>query len=287
MVADKQDFTEKNLPINRGEEIKGLLKYRKKTLFSLGLLIIPFELPLLFWIIFSRYYLYSIVPTSEQAFMFTVTRDYPLIIFAFLFGFGLAGFFYCIRRLLFGETVKISFHFFKGLKESGFEFALFLSLSTILFMIFDILYVYQKACYSEGTLPFVGSILVVVLLVISSFIIVFAIPYILSSASLYVVSFNRAIKDGFKAAFKNLENNFLMTLFAILPWLLLIFEERMISMIINLIAISLILIFNVIITLILSSKAYDSYDQAVNKVNYPKYYRLGLRKEENNEVRTK
>jgi len=281
-MSKDQDFTNKDLPQSRLEEIARLLKYRKKTIILLSLLLLPFILPFFFWLIYSRYYLYPTLPNSSQAFLYIVLRDYPLIFLSFLMGSGLSGLFYSLKRLLFRETVRLPYHFFKGIKNTGFEGGLFLSIYSILFIILDVIQMFSRALFQENKLRIFGLIIILILLLAIAIILLMSLPFIFSSISIYVVSFSQALRDGFSSEFRGLGYNLLLFIIFFFPSFFILSDTGIASQIINLVGASLLTLgFLTIESFVFLGRALEIFDKNINKSVYPELYRLGLREEKN------
>lgn len=272
-----KDFTKEDLPKTRFERIRMIFKYRKRTVILLLLLLFPFIAPSLVWHVYSRCYLYNEIPEPAQSFLYAVLRDYPQLFLTFLAGVGLSGAFYVARRMMFSQPLKLTYHFFKGIKQSGFEFGLFMSIYTLFLMIIDIFYSLSFVSYHAGKMNIFILIPLCLLFFAIVFILIASLPFVLSSASLYVVSIPKAFKDGFSSLFASMKKNFFKITLLISPLFLLIPEFTVITIYTSYIgAISLALFYVLFMVFMISSLAYVEFDESINKINYPEFYRAGL-----------
>ena len=270
-MKDK-DFLYSDLPKNRKDVIKYLIKNRMGSIMLILLLSIPFIAPFYFWLIFSRYFYMNINETGPIN--FCLMNAFPNLFLVFLYGIGLSGIFYSIRRLIFSETLRIPYHFFKGIKQSGFEFGLFVTLSYIIYASFDLI---DKVIYFSNSPIYY---LITIIFLIFDFFLFYILFYVLSSASLYVVSFIQAIKDAFNNCFKNIKKNIFYYIISFFPLILIYFYHDNAFLIVNILGLSLLMISNVFGTLINLSNAYDLFDESINNKTYPNYYKKGLYKDE-------
>ncbi len=270
---NNKDFLYSDLPKKRSEVVKYLLKNRKGSLIKILLLSIPFSLPLFFYLIYSRYFYMSL--EESGVLNYCLLNAFPGLFLTFLYGAGLSGIFYSIRRLIFGETIRIPYHFFKGIKQSGFEFGLFTTLFYIIYVLLDIIdktvFMYANSLYPIVTL-------LILLIDILLFYILF---YVLSSASLYVVSFIQAFKDAFNNAFRNFKNNIINFIIGFHPLIFVYFYSNSLFLYLNIIGFIIMLFpFNILGPLFNLPVAYTLFDETINKDEYPNYYKKGLYRDE-------
>ena len=268
-----KDFEYKDLPKRRKEVVFYLLKNRRSSLLGILLLSILFSIPFYFWLIYSRYFFMNM--SDYHPVNFVLMNAFPGLFLSFLYGVGLSGIFYSLRRLLFMDTLRLPYHFFKGIKESGFEFGLFVSIFYIFYTAFD--------CVDKLTYTYIPSIYVFITIIIAiiDILLFFMLFFVLSSASLYIVSFRQAFKDAFKNAFKGFYKNIIQYIFGFFPLIFLYFYINPLFLYINLIGVLfMVLVYNVLGPLFNLPIAYDLFDESINKVSYPKYYKKGLYKDE-------
>lgn len=273
----EKDFLKEDLPKERKDTVKYLIKYRINTLFRALLFLMPFALPFFGWTIFSRYYFEKFIELSDNIFLSVCIRNFPNFFFIFLYGAGFAGIYYIVRRLLFSETVRVSYHFFKGVKDSGFEFGLFSLIIYLIYTLSDILVETMRSLYLAQSIPYFTYFLINALCFIVIGFLYFILSYIFASSSLYVASFNTVIKDAFKNGFKDFFKNLGIFLISFFPLIFLYPYQNSLYMYVNLAGmIILLLSFNVIGPLISLSRIFTQFDETINKISYPNYYKRGL-----------
>lgn len=274
----KEDYLKKDLPKNRKEDIVYILKYRKNVLFQIILFSLPFTIPFFAYLIFSRYFIEGYINLPTDVFLNSIIRNFPNLFFVFLLGAGLSGVFYTLRKLIFMEPVKVSYHFFKGIKDSGFEFGLFCFIYFVIYLLFDILKKYILVFKNSNVILY---LLINIIIILILMFLLYILIYILASSSLYIVSFNAAIKDAFKNGFMSFFKSFSIFILLFSPYILLYLSNISYSSIMNLSG-TILICFTVTVlsTMVVLSDAYDKFDININKVSYPELYKKGLYVEE-------
>lgn len=133
------DFTPSQLPTTRWGLFRDVFKNRLFELFKLSLWGDLFLLPLVFFLFVNylntrAYNIYipydanigigypveldAALRGQQYAFMSEIQKYLVLIPLIMLFCLGLSGSFYVVRRLIWGEDVSVTRHFFKGIKDN-------------------------------------------------------------------------------------------------------------------------------------------------------------------------
>lgn len=267
----EKDFLYQDLPKNRKEGVIRLLKYRRSLILGILLLLIPFTVPLYVWLMISRYVL-VISEIQNNIYLFLIIWI-PNLLLGFLYAAGLSGALYLIRRALFMQPINFKHHFFKGIKDSGFEFGFnSLFLMTIISLIDMLVVVSSGTVYYWLTLCIAMIAFILVIMIYS---------FIFASSSLYIVSLWRALLDGLTYTFKGFWKNIKAICIWIIPFVLLVPNNGNISLILNTVGLLYLAIggFTISISFI-SARTYEVFDTAINKIEYPKYYMAGLYSEE-------
>lgn len=120
----KKDFNESNMPHNRIEVFKDIVFNRSSTLFSLGLMILLFSIPLILALLFSNMALSSL-DLSEYSdekyneFLLLInTKNLFSLIGIMVLSLGLSGAYKIIRMLIWQEGIFFINDFFKGIKQN-------------------------------------------------------------------------------------------------------------------------------------------------------------------------
>jgi len=273
----EKDFTYNDLFKSRREISKYVLKNRIFTIFNILLFLLPFLLPLLGWTIYSRYYFMDKLNSDNNLFLYIALNNFPGLFLSFLYGAGLSGVFYTFRRLLYNKTIKISYHFIKGIKESGFEFGLFTSITYIIYTLVDLFEKKMYFLYLKESISQFSFAILFILSILFLFFILYMFTHVLSSASMYVVSFIQAFKDAFNNMFKNFFKRFLIFSLANIPLIFMFIYINESYMILNILSmISFIVLTNAILLFYNLALIYDLFDININKLSYPEYYHDGI-----------
>ena len=133
--ANKNDFTEENLPHNRKEQLLDIIKVRYRTLLNIGLILFIFLIPYMFSTLAKTLYEISIYEQYEPEEAIQLIRTNALIfgginiICLVIFAIGLSGVMKIVKRLCFYDPVFFKEDFKAGIKDnSGFMIGLFIIL---------------------------------------------------------------------------------------------------------------------------------------------------------------
>jgi len=271
----KMDFTAKELPHTRRAIFLDLLKNQKRQMVSLSMLLFVFLLPLVVDILIFNMFIIG-VPTTETGYASTVfSLIFYMMIIAIpcsMIGFiGLSGLAQVSKQIAWQNAVLTGPEFFVGIKKNWKHALLFgfiwgVSLFLLVVGIFFMLRTQQA---SEA--PWVESIgigLCVVQFVVLSIICVYALTY----DCFYTNNAWQVFRNSFiffvAKFFKNL------LLFVLTTGLVvgLMFVD-FIAQIVIIIVIAILSSFMMIAWTLLSHEAFDQY---INRLNYPEYYKKGL-----------
>ena len=224
------DFTERDLPSTRWKQFKFVLKTRFGIIFRANLLSALFFLPFMVFEIVVGSYVADFVKdmTVQQRFSHLINltllqyaSEIPLIIFGFA---GLAGLFYLLRRVCWGQSVKILADFGKGLKQSWLQFALLGLVTAVINLSAHYIINFAILTLSGGNavLWSLAIALTAVFVVIWCVALMFA----LCQSSLYRLSFFRLVLNSYILTFKRLFRSLLfcacslapLLIFAFMPW---------------------------------------------------------------------
>lgn len=269
-VATK-DFNEANMPHNRKEVFKDIVVNRSSTLFSVGLLILLFAIPLIIIVIFSnlaisKFDLSNLNNNEElyNSFLLTLnTNNLLIIIGLIILSLGLAGAYKIIRLLIFQEGFFFYSDFFNGIKSNWKGFSLTFSIIGLINFVTQ--YLFYNVNINEY--PFIACIVVIA----------FFMPcviFILGQTTLYNLSYTNKLKNSFLIAWKNFYTSIpvllLNTLFIVIPLLIGNLLAYIISLIIIPLFIApLMILFNTLYTDTL-------FDKYINKDNFKEIYDKGI-----------
>lgn len=226
----EKDLTESDLPSTRWGQFKFVFKTRFGILFRLNLLAAAFFLPfMIFDVVVGSYvadFVRDMTPQQHFSHLINLTllqyaSEIPLLVFGFT---GLSGLFYAVRRLCWGQSVKITSDFGKGIKQSWLQFALLGLVSGIINLLAHYIINFAVLTLSDGN-AILWS-LAITLTVVFVMVWCVALMYALCQASLYRLSFFRLILNSVIFTFKRLFRGLLfcfcsvapMLIFACMPW---------------------------------------------------------------------
>lgn len=225
-----KDFTEDDLPSTRFKQFKFVFRTRFGIIFRANLLAALFCLPLLTWSLIASGYVadytaeLSVTEYASELIYLSLLQygtEIPLMMLAFC---GLAGIFYVVRRLCWGQSVKIISDFGKGLKDSWKQFLL-LGLITGTVNL-AVRYIVNFSLLSMSASNVFLCSLALGAAVVFALIFFLILMFALCQSSLYTLSFLRLLKNSAVLAFKRLFRGLgilLLSLapvyiFALLPW---------------------------------------------------------------------
>lgn len=267
----RKDFSEANMPHNRKEVFKDLLINRTSTLFSLGLMMLLFALPLIAAIIFSNLSISSFDLTDIEnnqelynKFLLNLNSNNLLILIGLIIlSFGCAGTYKIIRLLIWQEGIFFYSDFFKGIKSNWKGFSLTF---TIIGMInFVSQYLFYNVNINEY--PFVACVIVIA----------FFLPcvlFILGQTTIYNMPYLHKLKNSFLLSWRNWYTSIpvvlLNSLFVIIPLLISnVLAYIILIIVIPLIIAPLLVLFNTLYT----DTIFDKY---INKDNFKEIYDKGI-----------
>lgn len=269
--VSRKDFTEANMPHNRKEVFKDLLINRTSTLFSLGLMMFLFSLPLIAAIIFSNLSISSFDLTNLENnkelyndFLRNLNTNNLLVLIGLvIISFGISGTYKIIRLLIWQEGIFFYSDFFNGIKSNWKGFAL------TFFIIGIINFVSQYLFYNVNIneYPFVACVIVIA----------FFLPcvlFILGQTTIYNMPYLHKLKNSFLLSWRNWYTSIpvvlLNTLFIILPLLIKnVLAYIILIIVIPIIIAPLLILFNTLYT----DTIFDKY---INKDNFKEIYDKGI-----------
>lgn len=215
------DFSSADLPKNRLQQFVFVLKTRFGILFKANLLSALFFLPLLSWDLICGWYVGKFtegMDTQQQlAYLFNLTLlrfGTDAVLFA-IAAVGLAGLFYVVRRLCWGQSVKLFDDFGRGIKTAWKQFALVGFLSGCVVALLR--YFADFAVFTmTASNSFVWTV-AVILCVTATAIVVQTAMFAFAQASLYNVSATKLLLNSLILTFKRLFSSLGVIAATVLP----------------------------------------------------------------------
>lgn len=278
-VKDK-DFTVNDLPANRFQLFRFLMRNKLRQLYCNHLLSALFFIPLLAWAVLCISYTDLTFGDGTALEQLTRLPYYTAVVYGtaiplwMLAFWGLSGGMFVTRKLCWGEPVVLRKYFKKGMKQSGGQFVFIGFITGILWLIVAFsskwlaLYAMQ---YGASILTSVGMGCLVIVALVLTGVTMFA----LSMASLYNVSLGRLYINSFKLYFATfLKSSGIVILSVLLPLVLLLVP----LVLTQLIAYCLFVVVQIgWMMLLFTLCSHSAFDKFINSKDYPDFYGKGLR----------
>ncbi len=272
------DFTRAMLPKTRKRQLIFLLKTKWVKLYWTHLFTALWFLPLMLWNYFSINYTNSVFgKTAEESlaelpeYCLTVYGTaVPLWALAFL---GLAGGLYVIRRMAWGENVRVGHDFMRGIRQSGLQLALVGAAFAALYGI-STFAGYWMSFYQAIEGANIGLIIAQISSIIITLVLGGVTVYTVNVVNLYNVTYIQAWVAGFKLFFATLLTSSAVIGLSVAPMLVPIALGSFLSLVIGYFVIlvgglGLAMLLWVMLCL-------ATCDKYINKKDYPKNYLRGL-----------
>lgn len=270
-----KDFTDDDLPKNRFQALKFVIKNEYIKFLKTCILTAVFFLPLLIFAIYSGANVLNALsmdfkPNDVLGMVaFNLMIDVPLIMLAFI---GLAGGIYVARQLVWDEPVSVWRDFKKGIVY-GFKQYLLISLLLGVVLYFGGYYSYAFIFGSTSSLMKVTCVVLLLLLQTLSVIVTM---YACCLSSLYNMKTLDVFKAAFIYSFKKLPKNFLIFMATVVSCLVLIFIPVAVVQYVGVFFICCFgLTYLECVWVLYTNSVFDKY---INAEYYPDFVRKGLYK---------
>lgn len=261
-----RDFNESNMPHNRIEVFKDIMLNRSNTLFSVGLLLLVFAIPLIIAVIFSSQAIGSFNEYTEenyQQLLLTLnTNNLLVMIGIMILSIGLAGSYKIIRMLIWQEGIFFMHDFFKGIKENIKNFLLtgfFIGLLNLVTQ-----YLYFNVSVSEYAI--MACIIVIAFFMPS-------VLFILGQSIIYKLPYGQLFKNAILLAWRNFYTSvpvlILNAAIVIIPNFLQNLGYILYILLTPIFIAPLLIMFNMLYTDTL-------FDKYINKTNFKEIYDKGI-----------
>lgn len=271
----KTDFGENDLPNTRRKQFPDIFKNEWRTLLLSGLWILIFALPVLGLYVFGYIYRYSLgtMEDSQNAIrLFNMVYYAAMILCYAILCVGVSGISMIMKNLVYGRGILYRSDFLLGIKQNYGQLVVIF----IFYGLLDLLYGFlaNYIFYQGDTMSVIGLGIYKGIFV---FIIIPILLFSMSQSTTYKMNIFITLKNGFVFYFKSLGWCLLFALLFLIP-LGISFIPNIIIRVVILVPVLLLIcpIYWLIWRLFTVSK----FDIIINKENYPEIYRLGLRKEE-------
>ena len=274
---NETDFNASLLPKSRKEQFKYILKNNWIKLFTMNMVMFLFFIPVIIYYFMSTQNYKALIQDMKveeivaSLFAMNLFR-YLIVSLLMMIGFmGLAGGSFVIRKMVFDEVVNVQSDFIKGIKNSYKQFMIFGFLFGMMIYVLD--NSFQYVFLTTNILPF-AKVLLLMTITLVFIVLTIAFMYMLNLSNLYVMKTSNIITSSMLLVFKKLFINIGICLIAFIPifvWLVIP------DFLINLITISLLFVFGFsYILLLFVLLSMNSFDEYINKKQYPEFVRKGL-----------
>lgn len=274
----ESDLLVQDLPTTRLKLFKSLITTRFGLIFKANLLAALFWLPFIAWMFISAGYVQNVVQdfTAGEYFshlIYLTLLQYGTLIPLYMLAFvGLAGIFYVVRRICWGQTVRIVSDFGKGIKDSWKQFLGLGLITGIINMLLQ--YVGNAALLLITESNSFACGLVVGLTAVIAIIYCVMLMFAFTQSSLYNLSFFTLIKNSVILTFKRLWRSLLICFLSLLPILIFICMPWVFLQIIG--ACVAIVIGIGFMALTQTVYCHGVFDDFINKKDYPDFVGIGL-----------
>lgn len=263
---ENKDFNISNMPHNRIEVFKDILLNRSSTLFSVGIMLLIFAIPLIAIVFFSLQTLANFKEYSEETYqqlLLTLNTNNLLIMVGLMFfSIGLAGAYKIVRMLIWQEGIFFMHDFFKGVKENLKNFLLtgfFIGLLNLVTQ-----YLYFNVSVSEYAI--MACIIVIAFFLPS-------VLFILGQSIIYKLPYIQMLKNAILLAWRNFYTSIPVLLlnvaFIVVPFFIENIAYLVYILLIPILIAPLLIMFNMLYTDTL-------FDKFINKDNFKEIYDKGI-----------
>lgn len=277
--GNAEDFDSNKLPSNRARQLFVIFRTRFNALLITNLLCGLFWLPLLAWDLYSGWAVSEFVQGLETAehfshlinlSLFQYGIDSLLLAVAFI---GLSGAFYVIRRLFWGQPVKPSADFFKGVRDSWKQFAL-IGFVVGLIVLFLQYFASTALLTMNNENSFFWTVSIC-LCCVASLLLLCITAMACAQSSLYNVKFGKLVGNSAILTFKKLLTSLCVCIISILPFVVCWYLPWIIAkLVVACVVLTVGIYYAVSVQTAFCLSVFDKY---INKTDYPDFVNLGLR----------
>lgn len=275
----EKDFTIDDLPETRIKLFKFVLRTRLGVIMRLSLLASLFVVPLAAWDVFCVGYISTMtfgmtaIEQLSRLLPLSLLRygtEVPLIAIGCV---GLAGLLYCVRRICWGQSIKIFADFGKGIKQSWTQFvALGVLTGVVNATINYIMRFCLIAMNNDNSLALSVALAFAAVFGIMWFI---AMMFAFCQSSLYETTFFRLLLNSVVLTYKRLFSSFSFCVLSVLPIAVFAVMPLVYVRIIGFAIFAL--FFFGFATTVQTVYCHGVFDEYINKYSYPDFVRMGMR----------
>lgn len=274
----EDDLTVADLPANRPQQFKFVMRTRFGMIFRETMLCSLFWLPLLVWSLVSSLYFQRYVASLSVDEYFSRLINLSLLQFGveipmFMIAFvGLAGLFYTVKRICWGQSLRVVADFGAGIKNNWLHFLILGTLGGVLNLVMR--YLITALFLMTAAMEALLWGLAITALILLAIVLAVVFMYACCMITLYRTSFMVLLKNCFILCFKKLWSSIginvlslsLVLPFAIMPW----FIAKIIG-----IALAIVISIGFAAT-VQTVFCHGVFDKYINAKSYPDYMNIGL-----------
>lgn len=267
------DYDLSSLPATRKEAFKDVYKHNFRTIFSCGVMLLLFSLPLIIFLIVMNVARLGITPDkySPESFdavllVWDLILNVGVTILLYIVIIGVGGVLRIIRQLVWQEGINFKHDFLTGIKENIKYFSLFYLFGALLYLITYVVYTFL--------LNFIFGLSLIFLFIVI-FIPLFC--WVLLTINVYQTNLGNYFKNGLFFYTKTIGWSLLFILFIIWPFFMVFLPGGGYLFLIKFPVLILMLLFYYPLLIIVATLySFSKYDFYINKDNYPEIYQKGL-----------
>ena len=261
-----------NLPNTRKHLLGIILKEHFFDVVICSVYVFVFAFPLLFWLIYIGFTDFVNI-TSENYLMNSLIINLPIMVGIIIFGFGIGGSLYYMKKLCFQEGSNVHQDFFKGIAKTFKQSLLSFFVIGLTYFLLNV--ARNMLVFGTDLNEYIKAILTGLMYVVLLIVIIFN-SFIMTQSILYTATQAQLIMNAFRFFIGKFLLNIPIFLMMLLPFLIYEFVPFVIAHLI-VIGISAIWHFG-FNSLIFTLYSHHIFDLSINK-NYPEIYRKGLKSE--------
>ena len=270
---DNIDYELSSLPTTRKEAFKDVYKHNFKTIFSSGVVLLLFSLPLFIFLIVMSFARLGITPEkyseeilSSVLLVWDLILNAGVVLLLYLIFIALMGVMRIIKLLVWQEGINFKHDFSEGIKENFKHFSLVYLFIGLIYLVTYSVYIFL--------LNFVFGLALLLLFIIIFVPVLF---WSMMTINVYKTTLSNYLKNAVFFYTKTVGWSLLFTLFVIWPFFLVFLPISGYVFLVKYPILLLMMVFYYPFLLVVGTLyAYSKYDFYINKDNYPEIYQKGL-----------
>ena len=268
-----KDYDYSSLPTTRKESFKDVYRHNFKTIFSCGVMLLLFAIPLIAFLIvmnFGRLGMntntYSEEVLPSVLLVWDLILNAGIIVLLYVFLIGLMGVMRVLKLLVWQEGINFGHDFKVGIKENFKQMTIFYWIGALIYAATYSVYIFLLAFVIGLSLLLLFTIMFVPLIF-----------WCFYTINVYQTTFINYLKNGIFFYSRSIGWTLLFVVMAIWPFFMIFIPMDGYFFLIKYPVLILLILFYYPFLLIIGYLySLDKFDQYINKENYPEIYRRGL-----------